>query len=84
VKAREQNKKQIPAKYTNTGTETEQVAQPNIAAREVAHSLVSDKQIRARYKKDVPPTIDPIPQADGSSTSKLDAPNEKIECSGCD
>jgi hypothetical protein len=82
VKAREQNKNQIPAKYTNTGAETEQAVQPNIAARKVTHRLASDKPIQASYKKDVLPTIEPVPQADGSPTSRLDAPNEKIERSG--
>lgn len=78
MKARERSKKQVPAKDMNAGGDIDQAGQPNsVAGRVKRGKLRVDKVTEVRHQKDTPPTIDPVPQADGSPTSKLDVPNER-------
>lgn len=80
MKAKEQDKKQTPAKYRDTGAGGDQVIQAATSAWDKAGGgSVSDTPTRRQHQEEPVPHIEPIPQADGSSTSKQDSPNEKAE-----
>jgi hypothetical protein len=79
VKAKEQNKNKIPAKST-AGSDTKQVLQANALAKKVERNRsLPGKPTEVNYQADPLPVIEPVPQADGSPTSKTDDSNERTK-----